>query len=106
MRRAPFVRSFAYTECPLTGETEIEREANGGMAGCVWGWLEGLGGTGTEIERKERRMNEPQCIFFPECRRRGCEKEKGRGQRHLGQPCSGGDGDGGRLKDNAATSGV
>lgn len=68
MRRAPFVRSFAYTECPLTGETEIEREANGGVAGCVWrvwvgGWVGGVEGAGTEIERKERRMNEPQCFF-------------------------------------------
>lgn len=67
MRRAPFVRSFAYTECPLTGETEIEREANGGMARGVCGGLgEGWADTGTEIERKERRMNEPQCfVFFP-----------------------------------------
>lgn len=57
MRRAPFVRSFAYTECPLTGETEIEREANGGMAGCVCGGLEGLGGHG-DRNREEGKKNE------------------------------------------------
>lgn len=57
-----------------------------------------MGGWGawTEIERKERRMNEPQC-FFSEWRRRGCEKEKSRGQRHLGQPRSGGDGGAGGV---------
>lgn len=62
MRRASFVRSFAYTECPLTGETEIEgRQKEGWWGVCVRRGAS-VGGTGTEIERKERRMNEPQCF--------------------------------------------
>lgn len=64
------------------------REANEGMAGRACGGVY-VGGTETEIERKQRRMNEPQC-FLSDWRRRGCEKEKSRGQKQLGQPRSGG----------------
>lgn len=79
MRRAPFVRSFAYTECPLTGETEIEKEANGGMCG----GLGRGGGAGTEIERKGRRMNEPQCFFvffFPSGGGEGVKRKRAEGR--------------------------
>lgn len=55
MRRAPFVRSFAYTECPLTGETEIEREANGGMG---WGWGLGVWGGHGDRNSEEGKKNE------------------------------------------------
>lgn len=58
MRRTPFVRSFAYTECPLTGETEIEREENGGMVGCVCGGLGGGGVGGVDRNREEGKKNE------------------------------------------------